>query len=119
MASFKVGDRVAVYGWMSNNVYVKGLRGTILKLELDGSANIDFDKQKHAINVHLNQCRRLVKKKRREWDIVITEGLGELPYVRELMEGCTPLAVGEEIRFPKGYAKVVGLIRVREVRVKK
>lgn len=75
--SFKVGDRVAVYGGNSGKtLWVNGKPGTIVCIfHNDGRLNVNFDDKKlgQARTFHTKQCRRLVKKERRKILVSISQ----------------------------------------------
>lgn len=78
----KVGDRVAVYGWLGNERgFASGEIGDVthasleeVKVELDDIVNDD------PYVLHPKQCRRLKKKARREW--WISKETGEVTSAR-------------------------------------
>lgn len=77
MKEFKVGDRVALY--------LNDARVTGKITEIDGWKIRVLWKHPSAGNVygwhHVKQCRRLVKKKRREWFMVFDHDQDNCPYV--------------------------------------
>ena len=70
---FKVGDRVAVYGYVSRyGRSYRGARGEVVGFDTNNFLLVTFDQdsiEKSSYSAHPKQCRRLVKKKprRRVW----------------------------------------------------
>lgn len=122
---FKVGDRVAVYGFGNigpgkTPYYLRGSRGIVVEV-------LDYDELDVAVgeftyNVHPKQCRRLVKRERREYWIAVPSADGYMssvflvrPETRNASDG---LSVRDISRLG-GWSNIKELIHVREVRRKK
>lgn len=76
IGKFKVGDRVSVY---AAELELFGSPATVQELLPDGRLYATLDKPNHLADtprLHSKQCRRLVKKKSREFDIRYTREFG-------------------------------------------
>lgn len=102
--TFKVGDRVRVYDWRNGTSV-----GAVDHITRHGELCVSFSDQDIKIFAYPKQCRRLVKKKRREYwiDIRQTENGVEPNYVLWEAEPVMNIQVRGE------------LIHVREVKEKK
>lgn len=62
MNKLKVGDRVAVHGFDSNNYFNEGSKGTVLRTSSSSTWVAYDDKDFPDAEVHTKQCRKLTKK---------------------------------------------------------
>jgi hypothetical protein len=65
--TFSVGDRVAVYAGIREIGEIKSVPMT--GIFSPGTLQVVLDRTKSIIFVHPKQCRRIVKKKPREWNV--------------------------------------------------
>lgn len=112
--SFKAGDRIRVYG---HNL-IPSLDGIVLRdVFHDGFLNVRPDEQKDVvISAHSKQCRRLVKKERKEWWIIRWpegDSDGTMYYEYKVEEYHEGLVMG------KSGKENVEFFRVREVKKEK
>lgn len=79
---FKVGDRVAVYGWTFGGSLCNGAKGTVKELPATPATRVyrvSFDKAFGGYDddsVHEKQIRRLVKRERRKCTLHYSNGGG-------------------------------------------
>ena len=90
MSKFKVGDRVSCYS------AIAGIeKGHVTSIE-DGTGFLLIDRPEEVLRAHPKQCRKLVKKKRREVFMRCTVPGEGYTNIQEIWKGMTP---GERITF--------------------
>ena len=73
---FQVGDKVRVYG-----PYSEAFVGIVEEIFPTGWFRVRSPLSPSAVNAHPKQCRRLVKKRKREWSLLGRRGMSGIYWV--------------------------------------